>query len=382
MLTAEAYPELPSCFDDHATPRRENGHPRPSDPLSTRQRWRRARPCRRLEVGVSLSTPIRVPVYFQLTTLTRRILRPDSRTHAATSARRRGARRPGARRLVFPCLPQPPDPRRDPGPKRPRAAVVRGHANASNPRYNYNFNYRYHCWYYYGLHPVYIYRYQGNRLGKVLSIQCYPSLKFPGTPLVEGVSSPGLAQWGGDGRAARVAPRGTVTVPPHLGRITSHPRITSASIYPYNWGPHACPRSMGGDAGSAARVASRGKATVPPHPGEIRSHPRIRNLIIHVQLERIADGVKSPTPGAPVAGFGQASVSRRVYGPVLRSGSLSNISNFNKSVTKTMVLPDDSTPHVVGASNPLTPLLARVGGVSKRSQQVHDLSNICVVYIE
>ena len=96
MLTAEAYPELPSCFDDHATPRRENGHPRPSDPLSTRQRWRRARPCRRLEVGVSLSTPIRVPVYFQLTTLTRRILRPDSRTHAVSRSSRRGCGSRGA----------------------------------------------------------------------------------------------------------------------------------------------------------------------------------------------------------------------------------------------------------------------------------------------
>ena len=49
----------------------------------------------------------------------------------------------------------------------------------------------------------------------------------------------------------------------------------------------------------AARVASRANAEVPPHPGRIRSHPRIRNPSIPLQLHQPGNENDDPPGSIP-----------------------------------------------------------------------------------
>ena len=134
--------------------RRENGHPRPSNPFSTHQRPptpeaasrsplstargrappEHAHPSAPLFLSENLNPPYPAP----------RLPHP-----------RRDERRPARRETAgFPvCAPQPSEPRRDHGPKLPRAVVPRGRNNPSNQTCNCNCDCNYH-FYYYGLHPV------------------------------------------------------------------------------------------------------------------------------------------------------------------------------------------------------------------------------------
>ena len=114
--------------------------------------------------------------------------------------------------------------------------------------------------------------------------------------------------------AARVASLANVEVPPHPGRIGSHPQIRNLSTQttrgrkrrspgsipplrvwktqPYwlavNW-----QRLMGPD---PARVTPRDNIEVPPHPERIISHSRVRNPSRSLQLQ--PRGNKSISPGS------------------------------------------------------------------------------------
>ena len=128
-----------SCFRRYSMAttricRRENGHPRPSDPPSARQRLPTP------EVALpSPSTTARAralsehahhspPLYFQAICLNP--LHPAPRP----TRPRRGERGPARRETVgfALCAPQPPYPQRNPGAKRSRVAVQRGHTNQSH----------------------------------------------------------------------------------------------------------------------------------------------------------------------------------------------------------------------------------------------------------
>ena len=109
-----------------------------------------------------------------------------------------------------------------------------------------------------------------------------------------------------------------VEVPPHPGRIGSHPRINRPSIClqvqqpgdqnrdpPGPYRPAVCgnpsPTSRlligwGSLSQRAARVAPRDNVDVLPHPGRIGSHLRIKNLPKSLQLQQAGDENGDP-PG-------------------------------------------------------------------------------------
>ena len=143
----------------------------------------------------------------------------------------------------------------------------------------------------------------------------------PGRNRTARCGNPNPADWTGGSwsqRAARVAPRANAEVPPHPGRINSHPRIRNSSIYlqlqqtgdenGYNPGRYRSTRCgnpnrigwllIGWDSWSprAARVAPRGNVEVPPHSGRIDTHTRIRNPSISLRIRQPGDENGDP-PG-------------------------------------------------------------------------------------
>ena len=123
-----------------------------------------------------------------------------------------------------------------------------------------------------------------------------------------------LADWSCSQRAARVAPRDNVQVPPHRGMIGSLRRIRNPSMIslqpttqqpgdensdpPGRYRPARCgnPKPTGwllSGRGSwsqrTARIAPRANVEVPPHPGRIRSHPQIRKPSTTCTLQQRGD---------------------------------------------------------------------------------------------
>ena len=106
-------------------------------------------------------------------------------------------------------------------------------------------------------------------------------------------------------------PSGNAEVPPHPGRISSHPRVSNPSIYiqlqrpgdqnpdpPGRYLPAGCGNpnptgwlliGWGSWSQRAARVSSWGNVEVPPHPERIGSHARIQNTSVHIQLQQPGD---------------------------------------------------------------------------------------------
>ena len=126
-----------------------------------------------------------------------------------------------------------------------------------------------------------------------------------------------LIGWGSwSQRTAGVSQRDNVEVPPHSGRIGSHPLIRNPSIslqlqqigtkteipglIPTRtvWKPHLhwlvadWPELMQPTRGE---VAPRDNVEAPSHPRSIGSHPRIRNLSISLQRQQIGDENADPS---------------------------------------------------------------------------------------